>query len=1203
MDHGENPFSIFTQQQEFLLQNEVRCVDLDEEERILANLAKEEVDQLRILSRIPIGTELYRFKMEQYKELSTLKSEMEKIANEQKLQRLRREFEYQRREEDRQYDNEKWNDDQRKWIIAQRIRKDMGPTVGLKQYDQNDGLVIHWDYILGLPKRNNFAQVVFGVFNNGDTLYTPKIVDAKDCEVESAETVRCIIGDSHQVFDIPPSTDALLIMEVQLPFSKKKGDNTNKTESLGWTQLDLFDLKKELKRGKFKCPIYYPPTDQNITIEDIRHLEPIPGTWIYLRIAYPNDDDFSKQKSRYPDHTMHEYIIPRIHLRNDLGYRQQQKIQYTMPNQDQMLQNISYPDQSYRNYQEPQPQSNGYYDVPRPSDDKQKKGLSVSVMNIQNYKPVQNIKVLIGLLQDAKIVLDDNNKQCNFYTSVHNPNSEEQMEDLPQEAVIPLVEQNQQSNMMNNKQFGEILKWQEEYKFYKNIPNTFWENNRQDLYIGIQVLEKEPPKSISNPGDSESYKGQYNTIGWNFIKVNREDGSIKSGLYTVDLFEPPAVKPPVREDLQQKTGKMIDIIVQQYIYDQASILKSQTKSKPQPASQQPEEEQEILDNSPYIPNPKPQYKTKAFQKRMGIDFYIDGLRYLPDKVTVSRIYLDVFNVNYEPIFEQNSCLPELDSTSFNPICNFRLELRKEHIDPSSIVLMTIVTLDKSINEIRIIGYSAIPLFITPGQNGKHPSSQNITEVFLYSGAYQLPIFSQQIKRVVPFTIDKIYNLEKLPCASILVRIYAAPMDEKGLNALSIKDFPDQKIWLSKGLFHPRPLYSKKVYNTSWYEANDAEKKLFPYRVIREDISIKEQAYIIIKGKNINKRFKNTELYQFLDDNIILTDDTKMIDMTYFAKYSQQSGVKFNLDGLHQVPDESQIYVAFFSYNPPFGGFYPYLPDGAEKEYGSDDEDDPEFKPYLQKKEDLEYQKQLQINEKQKVIQLPPDSTEVYFFQFFKQKINTKVHLISTLKWSSAAQSPQFDDQWSTFNKEFNRYQCIIVDIKSITFKNINPQFTDVGWTIVPVFTPDGYVQSGTFQIPLIKGAVNANFLYELRKKNMKKLRNENKRDKKQPWDFLMEKVQQKRSGFKFLEYTSIICRVLDSQREGHLQQRFDTNRMIYDYLPSQNKMKYSYNEAVELKLKEKKRLSANVPNKESQANYNRKITDACIFTYNLVRYM
>jgi len=30
--------------------------------------------------------------------------------------------------------------------------------------------------------------------------------------------------------------------------------------------------------------------------------------------------------------------------------------------------------------------------------------------------------------------------------------------------------------------------------------------------------------------------------------------------------------------------------------------------------------------------------------------------------------------------------------------------------------------------------------------------------------------------------------------------------------------------------------------------------LFPFRALREDISIKEAAYLIIKGKKINKRF-------------------------------------------------------------------------------------------------------------------------------------------------------------------------------------------------------------------------------------------------------------------------------------------------------------------------------------------------------------
>ena len=89
--------------------------------------------------------------MEQFKELSTTRSEIEKIVQEQRLQRLRRDFEKVRREEDRKFDNEKWVDDQRKFIIAQRLRKDLErpQSRGERKYDPNEGLIVHWDFVLG----------------------------------------------------------------------------------------------------------------------------------------------------------------------------------------------------------------------------------------------------------------------------------------------------------------------------------------------------------------------------------------------------------------------------------------------------------------------------------------------------------------------------------------------------------------------------------------------------------------------------------------------------------------------------------------------------------------------------------------------------------------------------------------------------------------------------------------------------------------------------------------------------------------------------------------------------------------------------------------------------------------------------------------------------------------------------------------------
>ena len=55
---------------------------MTEEEKTLVSLNAQEIDAMRVLSRIPVGTELYRFKVDQYKELSTLRAEIEKVVQE-----------------------------------------------------------------------------------------------------------------------------------------------------------------------------------------------------------------------------------------------------------------------------------------------------------------------------------------------------------------------------------------------------------------------------------------------------------------------------------------------------------------------------------------------------------------------------------------------------------------------------------------------------------------------------------------------------------------------------------------------------------------------------------------------------------------------------------------------------------------------------------------------------------------------------------------------------------------------------------------------------------------------------------------------------------------------------------------------------------------------------------------------------------------
>ena len=75
--------------------------------------------------------------------------------------------------------------------------------------------------------------------------------------------------------------------------------------------------------------------------------------------------------------------------------------------------------------------------------------------------------------------------------------------------------------MMNNKQFGESVKWNEEYKFLKNIPQLYWSADRKDIYVGFQVKEKDKPKNMQDPVELQNYNGTFNMVGWNFVKVNK----------------------------------------------------------------------------------------------------------------------------------------------------------------------------------------------------------------------------------------------------------------------------------------------------------------------------------------------------------------------------------------------------------------------------------------------------------------------------------------------------------------------------------------------------------------------------------------------------------------------------------------------------------------------------------------------------------
>ena len=132
-----------------------------------------------------------------------------------------------------------------------------------------------------------------------------------------------------------------------------------------------------------------------------------------------------------------------------------------------------------------------------------------------------------------------------------------------------------------------------------------------------------------------------------------------------------------------------------------------------------------LDKRPFIENLKSQYHDRPFEKGFGIDFYIDGARFLPDNVTVSKVVLFIMNQNLDRMIPPQAGLPELESYTYAPIFSFRQELRAPHFDPTLMALISLETVDQTNKEVRIVGYSAINFFISRSTK-KQPTMENDT---------------------------------------------------------------------------------------------------------------------------------------------------------------------------------------------------------------------------------------------------------------------------------------------------------------------------------------------------------------------------------------------------------------------------------------------------------------------------------------------
>ena len=122
-----------------LMTNSSRNLDLNQYERYQIHLEKSNRDDMNMVSQIPIGTDLHRFKTEQIKELGAVRGEVQKMIEEQKIRAMKRDHMKGERSENEQFDREQWLDDQRRNIMAGKMRRDLQALPHTNFFDPGNG--------------------------------------------------------------------------------------------------------------------------------------------------------------------------------------------------------------------------------------------------------------------------------------------------------------------------------------------------------------------------------------------------------------------------------------------------------------------------------------------------------------------------------------------------------------------------------------------------------------------------------------------------------------------------------------------------------------------------------------------------------------------------------------------------------------------------------------------------------------------------------------------------------------------------------------------------------------------------------------------------------------------------------------------------------------------------------------------------------
>ncbi|XP_065901586.1 uncharacterized protein [Dysidea avara] len=310
--------------------------------------------------------------------------------------------------------------------------------------------------------------------------------------------------------------------------------------------------------------------------------------------------------------------------------------------------------------------------------------------------------------------------------------------------------------------------------------------------------------------------------------TDEQQSQVNSGCYELPLFKPPVCK---LADAEPDPERCAPGRSQQYGTALIGIA-IYIKDPPKPFANLVLEhyEPEVKYSSAWVDVRRTAAPSQQFLPGDGFFLYVDGARYLPDSVTVSRVVGRLLNYAGIKVGQDITSVMHPDSNKYCPNYSLRQLFYEDNFPPTATAILKIYTLDKDDPEkLMIVGYTVLNIFVESGSITQPIKDDVASTLSLNEGCFQLRIYHGSPNPELDYNVHMFDNHRSIPCASLLVRLERVPAEKIHSAKNASADFVV-------------PNYNTGVYTSESCTPTISERLLFDYVARhRKVITIREAA--------------------------------------------------------------------------------------------------------------------------------------------------------------------------------------------------------------------------------------------------------------------------------------------------------------------------------------------------------------------------